>query len=41
MSYVHPPDWIIKKKGTINPKSEDDKRFSYAATTSLNYGEIN
>ena len=28
------------KKATINPKSEDDKCFEYAATVALNHGEI-
>ena len=28
-----------KKKATINPKNQDDKRFQYAATIALNYEE--
>ena len=32
--------WIKNKKTTINPKTEDDKCFQYAATFALNYGEI-
>ena len=35
-SYIGSPDWIKKKKTTINPKSEDDKCFQYAATVALN-----
>ena len=30
-SYIDSPDWIKKKKATINPKSTDDKCFQYAA----------
>ena len=26
-SYIDSPDWIKKKKGTINPKNDDDKCF--------------
>ena len=33
------PDWIKKKKETINPKNEDNKCFQYAITVALNYGE--
>ena len=39
-SHIDSPDWIKKKKTTINPKNEDDKSFKYAATVALNYGEI-
>ena len=39
-SYIDSPDWIKKKKATINPKNTDDKCFQYAATVALNYGEI-
>ena len=35
-SYIVSSDWIKKKKATINPKSEDDKCFQYAATVALN-----
>ena len=31
------PDWIKKKKATINPKNTDDKFFQYAAAVALNY----
>ena len=38
---IDSPDWIKKaKKTTINPKNKDDKCFRYAATVTLNYGEI-
>ena len=37
---IDSPDWIKKKKATINPKNKDDKCFQYAATVALNYGEI-
>ena len=39
-SYINFPDWIKKKKVTINPNNEDDKYFQYAVTVALNYGEI-
>ena len=39
-SYIDSPEWIKKKKATINPKNMDDKCFQYAATVALNYGEI-
>ena len=34
------PEWIIKKKITINPKNKDDKCFQYAITAPLNYRAI-
>ena len=39
-SYIDSPDWIKKKKATINPKNIGDKWFQYAATVALNYEEI-
>ena len=36
-SYIDSPDWIKKKKATINPKNTDNKCFQYAATVALNY----
>ena len=38
--YIDSPDWIKKKKVTINPKNTHDKWFQYAVTVALNYGEI-
>ena len=38
-SYIGSPDWIKKKKATIN-KKKDDKCSQYAVTFALNYGEI-
>ena len=38
-SYIDSPDWIKKKKATINPKNTDDKCFQYLATVALNYEE--
>ena len=29
-SYIDSPDWIKKKKATIDPKDKDDKCFQYA-----------
>ena len=39
-SYIDSPDWIKKKKATINLKNTDDKCFQYTATVALNYEEI-
>ena len=39
-SYLVSPDWIKKKKATMNPKNKDDKCFQYATTTALNFEEI-
>ena len=39
-SYIDFPDWIKKKKTTINPKNTDDKCFHYAVTIVSNYEEI-
>ena len=40
VSYIDSPDWIKKKKATINPKSTDNKCFQYTATIALNQEEI-
>ena len=39
-SYIDSPEWIKKKKATINPKNEDDKCFQYTAPVALNYEKI-
>ena len=39
-SHIDSPDWIKKKKATINLKNTDDKCFQYAATVILNSEEI-
>ena len=39
-SYIETPDWIKKKKATINVKKDDDKCFQYSVTVALNYDEI-
>ena len=39
-SYIDSPDWIKKKKATINPKNEDGKCYQYAAAVALNYEKI-
>ena len=39
-SYIDSPDWMKKKKATINPKNKNDKCFQYAATFALNYEEL-
>ena len=40
-SYIDSPNWIKKKKSTINPKNNDYKCFQYAATLALNLDKIN
>ena len=39
-SYIDSLVWIKNKKATINPKTENDKCFQYAATVALNYNKI-
>ena len=39
-SSIDSPNWIKKKKATINPENKDDKCFHYAVTVLLNYGGI-
>ena len=36
-SNIDSPKSIQSKKGTINPKNNDDKCFQYAMTSALNY----
>ena len=38
--YIDSPDWITKKKATINPMNkEDNKCFQYIETTTTNHDE--
>ena len=39
-SYIDSPDWIKKKKATINPKNEDNECLKYAITVALNHEKI-
>ena len=39
-SYIDSPDWIKKKKATINLKNTHNKCFQYAATVALNNEQI-
>ena len=39
-SYIETPEWINKKKATINVENEDDKCFQYSVTVALNYDKI-
>ena len=39
-SYIDFPEWMKKKKATVNSKNEDNKCFQYAVTAALIYGEI-
>ena len=36
-SSIDSPNWIKKKKATVNPENKDDKCFHYAVTVLLNY----
>ena len=36
-SYIDSPDWIKKKKATINSKKTDDKCFQYPVIVALTY----
>ena len=38
--YIDSPDWMKKKKATINLKNRVDKCFQYAVIVALNDGEI-
>ena len=38
--YIDSPDWIRKKKATINPRNRVDKLFQFAVTVALNYGKL-
>ena len=39
-SYIDSPDWIKKRKATINLKNKDDKCFQYVVLVAFNYEEI-
>ena len=39
-SYIISPDWIARKKATINPKNEKDKCFQWSIISGLNYNNI-
>ena len=40
-SYIISPDWIARKKATINPKNEkDNKCFQWSIISGLNYNNI-
>ena len=34
------PDWMTRKKATINPKNEKDKCFQWSIIAGLNYNKI-
>ena len=36
-SYIISPDWIARKRATINPKNEKDKCFQWSIIAGLNY----
>ena len=40
VSYIDYPDWIEKKKATINPKNKYNKCFQYTVTVALRYVEF-
>ena len=39
-SCIDSPKWLKNKKGTINPKSNDDKFFQYALTVALSMNKL-
>ena len=39
-SYIDFPDYIKKKKATVNPNNDHDRCFQYATTTTLNFEQI-
>ena len=39
-SYIDSPDWIKKRKATINPENADEKCFQYVVTVALNQEEF-
>ena len=39
-SYIDSPDWIKRKKATLNPQNNDGKCFQYAVTVALNHEGI-
>ena len=39
-SYIDSPEWLKKKKETINPKNDDDKCFQYALSVALNHEQM-
>ena len=39
-SYIKSPEWLIKKRETINPKNKDNKCFQYSITVALNHQNI-
>ena len=38
--YIDSPKWLKNKKGTTNPKNNDDNCFQYALTLALIYQDI-
>ena len=39
-SYIHLPDWIVKKKAIINPQNNVEECFQWAVITSLDWPDI-
>ena len=39
-SYIKPPEWILNKRATINPKNEDNKCFEYSIVIALHHQQI-
>ena len=36
-SCIDSPDWIKRKRETINPKNQDEKCFQFVVTAALNH----
>ena len=39
-SYIKFSEWVINKRGTINPQNKDNKCFQYSITVTLNHQNI-
>ena len=39
-SYLPLPDWLARKKATINPQNEDEECFKWAVITALEWTDI-
>ena len=39
-SSIDSPEWLKRKKATINPKNNDDNCFQYSLTVALNHKQI-
>ena len=40
ISYLPPPDWIVRKKAIVNPQNDDEECFKWAVIAAENFKEI-